>query len=111
MKNSPKMYLNLLITLYKPPVCSNTTNQYKTNFQRHKYRVLQVFKSNRVLFITSNEKCTFIFKRNKKKKKKTPNMCLNHLITSCKPPAYSNSTTHHKTYFQYHKYRILKYLN
>ena len=66
MKNSPKMYLNLLITLYKPPVCSNTTNQYKTNFQRHKYRVLQVCKSNRIQFITSNENTHLYLKETKK---------------------------------------------
>ena len=38
-------------------------------------------------------------------------MNLNHLITPCKPPAYSNTTTHHKTNFQHHNYNAYKYWN
>ena len=104
MKNTLNMYLNHLVTLCKAPACSNTTNHHKTNFQRHKYRVLQVFILERILFITSNEKYSFIFTRNEK----TSNMYLKHLITSCKPLACSNTTNHHKTNFKYYKYRVLQ---
>ena len=40
--------------------------------------------------------------------KNTPNMNLNHFITPCKPPACSNTTTHHKTNFQHQKFRVLQ---
>ena len=66
MKNTPNMNLNQLITPCKPPGCSNTTTHHKTNFQHHKYRVLQVFKSNKILFITSNQQYLFQFARNEK---------------------------------------------
>ena len=46
-----------------------------------------------------------------KRMKNTPNISLNHLIIPCKPPAFSNTTTHHRTNFQHHKYRVYKYLN
>ena len=66
MKNTPNMYLNHLLTPCKPPVCSNTITHYKTNFQHHKYRVLQVLKSNKILFITFNQQYSFTFVRNEK---------------------------------------------
>ena len=66
MKNTPNMYLNHLITLCKPFTCSNTTYCHKSNFQHHKYRVLQVLKSNKILFITSNQQYSFTFARNEK---------------------------------------------
>ena len=66
MKNTSNINLNQLITPCKPPACSNTTTHHKTNFQYHKYRVLQVFKSNKILFVTSNQKYLFTFARNKK---------------------------------------------
>ena len=66
MRNTPNMYLNHFITPCKPPISSNTTTHHKTNFQHHKYRVLQVFKSNKILFITSNEKYSSTFARNEK---------------------------------------------
>ena len=62
-KNTPTKYLNHLITPYNPPACSNTTIHHKTNFQHHKYRVLQVFKSNKILFITSIKQYSFTFAR------------------------------------------------
>ena len=62
-KNTPTKYLNHLITPYKPPACSNTTIHHKTNFQHYKYRVLQIFKSNKILFITSNKQYSFTFAR------------------------------------------------
>ena len=43
--------------------------------------------------------------------KNTSNMNLNHLITPCKPPACSNTTTHHKTNHRHHKYNAYKYWN
>ena len=55
-----------LIQHNKPPVCSNITTHYKSNFQHHKYRVLQLFKSNKLQFITSNKKYLFTFARNEK---------------------------------------------
>ena len=57
------MNLNHLITPCKPPTCSNTTTHHKSNFQHQKYRVLQVFKSNKILFITSNQQYSFTFAR------------------------------------------------
>ena len=41
--------------------------------------------------------------------KNTSNMNLNHLITPCKPPACSNTTTHHKTNHRHNKYNAYKY--
>ena len=41
--------------------------------------------------------------------KNTPNMNLNHFITPCKPPACSNTTTHHKTNHKHQKYNAYKY--
>ena len=102
------MYLNHLITTCKPLACSNKTYHYKSNFQHHKYRVLQVFKSKKKLFFTSNQPYySFTFAINKKH---SQYMYLNHLITPCKPPACSNTTTHHKTNFQHHQYRALQVL-
>ena len=67
MKNTPNISLNHLITWKcKPPACSNTTYHHKSNFQHHKYRVLQVFKSNKILFIISNQQYSFTFVRNEK---------------------------------------------
>ena len=57
------MNLNYLITPYKLPAYSNTTIHHKINFQHYKYRVLQVFKSNKILFITSNQQYSFTFAR------------------------------------------------
>ena len=107
MKNTQNTYLNHHITPCKPPASSNTTNYHKSIFQHYKYKVLQVFKSNKIQFITSNQQHSFTFARNGKK---TLNMYLNHLITLCKPPARFNTITHHKTNFQYHKYRVLQVL-
>ena len=98
------MNLNHLITLCEPLACSNTTIHHKTNFQHHKYRVLQVFKSYKTLFITSNQQYLFKFARNEK-----------HSQYKFKPP-YSimqaihllQHNNHLKTNFQHHKYRVLQ---
>ena len=69
MKNTSNLNLNHLITLCKPPACSNTTTHHKTNFQLHKYRVLQVFKLKKniyILFFISNQQYSFIFAINEK---------------------------------------------
>ena len=66
MKNTPNIYLNHLLTSCNPPTCSNTTYHHKSNFQQHKYRVLQVFKSKKILFFTSNQQYSFTFERNEK---------------------------------------------
>ena len=97
------MNLSHLITPCKPPAFSNITTHHKINFQHHKYRVLQEFKSYKILSITSNQQYSFTIAYSN-----TPNMNLNHLITPCKPSACSNTTTHHKTNFQHHKYRVLQ---
>ena len=98
------MNLNHLITPYEPLTCSNTTTHHKTNFQHHKYRVLQVFKSYRILFITSNQQYLFKFARNEK-----------HFQYEFKPPYNIMQATrllqhnnHLKTNFQHHKYRVLQ---
>ena len=101
--NTPNMNLNHLITPCKPPACSNITTHHKINFQHHKYKVLQEFKSYKILFITSNQQYSFTIAHSN-----TSNMNLNHLITPCKPLACSNTTTHHKTNFQHHKYKVLQ---
>ena len=41
--------------------------------------------------------------------KNTSNMNLNHLITPCKPSAYSNTTTYYKTNHKHLKYNAYKY--
>ena len=41
----------------------------------------------------------------------TPNISLNHLITSCKSPACSKNTTHYKTNYKHHNYNTYKYWN
>ena len=64
MKSIPNMYLNHLITPCKPSACSNKAYHHKSNFQHHKYRVLQVFKWNKILFITYNQQYSFTYERN-----------------------------------------------
>ena len=98
------MYLNHLLTPCKPPPYSNTTYHHKSNFQHHKYRVLQVFKSKKILFFTSNQQSH----SHLQEMKNTHNMYLNHLLTLCKSPACSNITYYHKSNFQHHKYRVLQ---
>ena len=66
MKHTSNMNLNHHMTPCKPPACSNTITHHKTNFQHHKYRVLPVFKSNKILFITSNQQYLFKFAINEK---------------------------------------------
>ena len=38
-------------------------NPPQNQFQHHKYRILQVFKSNKILFITFNQQYSFTFAR------------------------------------------------
>ena len=66
MKNTLNMYLNHFLTPCMPLACSNTTYHHKSNFQHHKYRVLHVLKSNKILFIIFNQQYSFTFARNEK---------------------------------------------
>ena len=76
----------------------NNTSQNQS--QTSQVQCLQVLKSNKGTQLLLINK----FHSHLQEIKNTPNMYLNHLITPCKPPAYSNTTTHHKTNFQHHKY-------
>ena len=99
MKYTPNMYLNHLITPWKPPMGSNTITHHKSNFQHHKYL-------NQIKYYSSHlMKNTYLHLQ---EMKNTPNMYLNHLITLCKPLACSNTINHHKTNFQHHKHRVLQ---
>ena len=100
--NTPNISLNHLITPCKPPACSKTTH-HKTNFQHRKYRVLQVFKSNKILFITSNQQYSFTFARIEK-----------HSQYVFKPPYNIMQTIcllQHKTNHKQHNYNAYKYWN
>ena len=105
IKNTPNMNLNHLITPCKSPACSNTTTHYKTNHKHHKYNVYKYW--NRLKYYSSH--LINKFHSHLHEVKNTSNMNLNHLITPCKPPAYSNTTTHHKTNHKHHKYNVYKY--
>ena len=66
MKNTLNMYLNHLLIPCKPLTYFNTIYHHKSNFQQHKYKVLQVLKSNKILFFTSNQQYSFTFVINEK---------------------------------------------
>ena len=104
MKNIPNISLTHLITPCKPPAYSNTIYHHKTNFQHHKYRVLQVLKSNKILFITSNQQYSFTFAKNEKHSQYVFKSSYNtiqaiHLLQHNNPP---------QNQFQHHKYRVLQ---
>ena len=103
-KNTLNMNLNHLITPCKPPACSNTTTHHKTNHKHHNYNAYKYW--HQVKYYSSH----LIKHRHShlQEMKNTPNISLSHRITPCKPPAYSNTTTHHKSNFQHHKYRVLQ---
>ena len=75
-------------------------NPPQNQSQTSQVQCLQVLKSNKGTQLLLINK----FHSHLQEIKNTPNMNLNHLITTCKPPACSNTTTHHKTNFQHHKY-------
>ena len=103
IKNTPNISLNHLITPCKPPACSNTTTHHKTNsniISIEFYKYLNQIKYYSSHLINNSHS-------HLQELKNTPNMYLNHLITPCKPPACSNTAYHHKSNFQYHKYRVL----
>ena len=86
------------MTPYKSHAYSNTTTHHKTNFQHHKYKVLQVLKSNKILFITSNQQHSFKFARNEKYFKyvfKPPynTMQATHLLQHNIPPQNQSQTS------------------
>ena len=66
VKNIRNIYLNHLITPCKLPAKYNTATHHKSNFQHQEYKVLQVFKSNKILFITSNQQHSFTFVKSEK---------------------------------------------
>ena len=73
-------------------------NLPKNNFQHHKYRVLQVFKSNKILFITSNQQYSFTFARIEKHSQyvfKPPynTMQVIHLLQHNNPPQNQSQTS------------------
>ena len=105
MKNTLNMYLNHLITLCMPPACFNTTTHHKTNHKHHNYNAYKYL--NQIQYYSSN----LINKTHShlQEMKNTPNMYLNHLKIPCKPPAYFNTTTYHKTHHQYTIYNAYKY--
>ena len=105
MKNTLNIYLNHLITPYKPPTWSNTTTHHKINHKHHKYNVYKYW--NKIKYYSSH--LINNIHSHLQKLKNTPNMNLNHLITPCKPPTCSNTTTHHKTNHKYHNYNAYKY--
>ena len=102
-KNTPNMNLNHLITPCKPPTCSNIITHHKTNHKHHNYNAYKYWNKIKyyLLDLIKNTHSHL------QEIKNTPNMYLSHLITPCKPPACSNTTTHHKSNFQHHKYRVL----
>ena len=75
-------------------------NPSQNQSQTSQVQCLQVLKSNKGTQLLLINK----FHSHLQEIKNTPNMYLNHLIISCKPLACSNTTTHHKTNFQHHKY-------
>ena len=103
IKNTPNMNLNHLITPCKPSTYSNTTTHYKTNHKHYNYNAYKYL--NQIKYYSShlinNTHSHLQILKN------TPNMYLNHLIIPCKSPACSNTTYHHKSNFQHHKYRVL----
>ena len=102
--HAPNINLNHLIIPCKPPACSNTTTHHKTNHKHHNYNAYKYW--HQVKYYSSH----LIKHRHShlQEMKNTYNISLSHLITPCKPPACSNTTTHHKSNFQHHKYRVLQ---
>ena len=75
-------------------------NPPQNQSQTSQVQCLQVLKSNKGTQLLLINK----FHSHLQEIKNTSNMYLNHLIIPYKPPACSNTTTHHKTNFQHHKY-------
>ena len=105
MKNTFNIYSNHLITPCKLPTCSNITTHHKINHKHHKYNAYKYW--NRIKYYSSH--LINNIHSHLQKLKNTPNMNLNHLITPCKPPTCSNTTTHYKTNYKYHNYNAYKY--
>ena len=77
---------------------NNPPQKQKSSSQ---YIMLSSIKNNYIVSITYKS-TIFIHNSKKIKINKHHNMNLNHLITPCKPPACSNTTTHHKNNYQHH---------
>ena len=104
MKNTHNRYLNHLIIPCKLPAYSNTTTHRKINFQQHKYRVLQVLKSNKILFIISNQQYSFTFARNEKRYQYVFKPLYNTMQATC----FIQYNILPQIQFQHHKYRVLQ---
>ena len=107
IKNTPNISLNHLITPCKPPACSNTTTHHKTNsniISIEFYKCLNQIKYYSSHLINNTHS-------HLQEMKNTPNISVNHLITPCKLPTCSNTTTHHKTNHKHHNYNAYKYWN
>ena len=77
-----------LLQFNNPPQYQSSTSQYKTRTSiEKKANIINQTKVTQQIYIAQSN---------------TPNINLYHLITSCKPPACSNTTTHHKTNYQHH---------
>ena len=105
--NNLNMNFNHLITPRKPLDCSNTTTHHKINHKHHNYDAYKYW--NQIKYYSSH----LINKVHShlQKMKNTPNIYLNHLITPCKPPVFSNTKIHHKTNHKHHNYNTYKYWN
>ena len=100
------MYLNHLITSSKPSACTNRTIHHKSNFQHHKHKVLQVFKWNKILLITSNQQYSFRFARNEKYPQYVFKPSYNNMQPTCLLQHYNPP----QNQFPNHKYRVLQVL-
>ena len=102
-KNTSNMNFNHLITPCKPPAFIITTTHYKINYKHNNYNAYKYWNQIKYysLHLIKNTHSHL------QQMKNTPNMYLSYLITPCKLPTYSNTTTHHKSNFQHHKYRVL----
>ena len=102
------MNLNHLITPCKPPACFNTTTHHKINHKYHKYHNYNAYKYRNQMKYYSSHLINYNHSH-LQEMKNSPNINLNYLITPCKPPICSNTTTHHKTNHKYHNYKAYKY--
>ena len=80
-------------------------NPQQNQSQTSQVQCLQVLKSNKGTQLLLINK----FHSHLQEIKNTPNINLNHLITPCKLPSYSNTTPHHKTNHTHDKYNAYKY--
>lgn len=61
--NIPNMNVNHLVKAMQATACSNLTTHHKTNYQHHKYRILQIFKQKLVTMPTPSTHFFIIIKK------------------------------------------------